>query len=42
MELRIIPTAMHTLDDVQRTLEAFSEVGEKLKNGFYKDKNGLS
>lgn len=42
MELRIIPTAMHTLEDVQRTLEAFTEVGEKLKNGFYKDKNGLS
>lgn len=42
MELRIIPTATHTLDDVQRTLEAFSEVGEKLSKGFYKDKNGLS
>lgn len=42
MELRIIPTAMHSMDDVQRTLEAFTEVGERLKNGFYKDKNGLS
>jgi glycine C-acetyltransferase len=42
MELRIIPTAMHTHEDVQRTLEAFSEVGEKLNSGFYKDKNGLS
>ncbi len=42
MELRIIPTATHSLEDVERTLEAFSEVGEKLKNGYYKDKNGLS
>lgn len=42
IELRIIPTATHTLDDVQRTLEAFSEVAEKLDKGFYKDKNGLS
>jgi len=42
IELRIIPTAMHTLEDVQRTLEAFSEVGERLNAGFYKDKNGLA
>ncbi|PWG79825.1 aminotransferase class I/II-fold pyridoxal phosphate-dependent enzyme [Pararcticibacter amylolyticus] len=39
MELRIIPTAAHTLDDVQRTLDAFSEVAEKLKSGYYKEQN---
>ena len=35
IELRLIPTAVHTLDDVQRTLDAFSDVSEKLKNGYY-------
>jgi len=34
--LRIIPTAAHTLDDVQRTLEAFSLVAEKIKDGTYR------
>ncbi|CAN5518335.1 aminotransferase class I/II-fold pyridoxal phosphate-dependent enzyme [soil metagenome] len=34
--LRIIPTAAHTLEDVQFTLEAFSSVAEKLKNGDYR------
>ncbi len=33
--LRIIPTALHTLEDVNRTLEAFSEVELKLKAGKY-------
>lgn len=37
IELRLIPTAMHTLEDVQRTLDAFSEVAEKLKAGHYKE-----
>jgi glycine C-acetyltransferase len=37
ISLRLIPTAMHTLEDVERTLEAFSEVSEKLKNGYYND-----
>lgn len=37
IELRLIPTAMHTLEDVERTLEAFSEVSEKLKSGYYND-----
>ena len=32
---RIIPTAVHTLEDVDRTLKAFSEVREKLAKGFY-------
>ncbi len=38
IELRLIPTAVHTIDDVNRTLDAFSEVAEKLKNGYYKEK----
>lgn len=33
--LRLIPTAMHSLEDVQRTLDAYSEVAEKLKSGYY-------
>lgn len=37
IELRLIPTAAHTLEDVQRTLDAFSEVSEKLKSGYYKE-----
>jgi len=37
IELRLIPTAVHTLEDVQRTLDAFSEVAEKLKSGYYKE-----
>lgn len=36
--LRLIPTAAHSLDDVQRTLNAYSEMGEKLKAGYYKEK----
>src|SRR5436189_53052 len=35
--LRIIPTAAHSLDDVQRTLDAYTEMGEKLKSGYYKE-----
>jgi glycine C-acetyltransferase len=35
--LRLIPTAAHTLEDVQRTLDAYSEMSEKLKAGFYKE-----
>ena len=35
--LRLIPTAMHTLEDVERTLLAFSEVGKKLNNGLYRE-----
>jgi glycine C-acetyltransferase len=34
---RIIPTAVHTLEDVERTLKAFSALKEKLDNGFYKE-----
>lgn len=35
MMLRIIPTAAHTFEDVERTIEAFSEVKEKLEAGKY-------
>lgn len=42
MELRIIPTASHSLQDVQRTLDAFSEVGEKLKSGYYKEQSPVT
>ncbi len=34
--LRIIPTAMHTLDNVNYTIKAFSEIKEKLISGKYK------
>ena len=33
--LRLIPTAMHTLEDVEITLDAFKKVNEKLKAGLY-------
>jgi len=36
--LRLIPTASHSLEDVERTLAAYTEMGEKLKAGFYKEK----
>lgn len=35
--LRIIPTATHSLEDVQRTLDAYTEMAEKLKSGYYKE-----
>ena len=34
--LRLIPTASHTLEDVEITLNAFSDIREKLENGTYK------
>jgi len=33
--LRLIPTAIHTMEDVRQTIEAFSGVQEKLKSGKY-------
>jgi len=33
--LRLIPTAVHTLEDVERTINVFSEVKVKLAQGFY-------
>lgn len=37
IELRLIPTAMHTIEDVQMTLEAFKEVSKRLKSGYYRE-----
>lgn len=34
--LRMIPTATHTMDDIQQTLDAFSSIRERLQNGTYK------
>ena len=34
--LRMIPTAMHTLEDVEETLQAFSSIRERLNSGLYK------
>lgn len=35
MILRLIPTAVHTLEDVKYTVECFSKVKEKLEKGVY-------
>lgn len=35
MLLRLIPTAVHTMEDIDLTLTCFSEVSEKLKSGHY-------
>ena len=35
--LRLIPTAAHSSEDVERTLAAYSEMGEKLRAGYYKE-----
>lgn len=37
--LRLIPSAVHTLADVEETLNAYSEVAEKLKSGYYESKS---
>ncbi|MBC6999242.1 aminotransferase class I/II-fold pyridoxal phosphate-dependent enzyme [Cytophaga sp. FL35] len=34
--LRMIPTATHTMEDIEATLEAFSAIRERLTNGTYK------
>ncbi len=34
--LRLIPTAAHNLDDVKETIDAFSSIRKKLKDGIYK------
>ncbi len=39
---RIIPTAAHTLADVEETLSAFSTLKEKLDKGFYKEEKLVS
>ncbi|MDR0368632.1 MAG: aminotransferase class I/II-fold pyridoxal phosphate-dependent enzyme [Bacteroidales bacterium] len=35
IQLRLIPTAVHTLDDVDYTIHVFREIKDKLKNGVY-------
>ena len=35
IELRLIPTAVHTLEDVERTVNVFKEVRDKLDKGIY-------
>lgn len=35
--LRLIPTAVHTLEDVKETIAAFEAVKEKLTSGYYKN-----
>ncbi|MEL6923635.1 MAG: aminotransferase class I/II-fold pyridoxal phosphate-dependent enzyme, partial [Bacteroidota bacterium] len=34
--LRLIPTSVHNLDDIKETLDAFTAVAEKLRQGVYK------
>ena len=33
--LRLIPTAVHTMEDVEYTLKTFNEIQEKLARGEY-------
>jgi glycine C-acetyltransferase len=35
--LRLIPTAVHTLEDVRETVSAFAAIKEKLTSGFYRN-----
>lgn len=35
--LRLIPTAVHTMDDIEQTLHAFETISEKLSRGVYKE-----
>ena len=39
---RIIPTAAHTMEDVEQTLTAFSELKHKLDEGFYRKEELVS
>ena len=36
--LRLIPTAVHTCEDIDQTIEAFKSVQEKLQSDYYKRK----
>lgn len=38
--LRLIPTASHTMEDIEITLDAFEAIAKKLKNGEYKVAEG--
>lgn len=35
--LRLIPTAVHTLEDIRESLDAFEAISSKLKSGVYKE-----
>ncbi|HPS84697.1 MAG TPA: pyridoxal phosphate-dependent aminotransferase family protein, partial [Bacteroidales bacterium] len=35
--LRIIPTAVHTMEDVEYTLDSFKKIKKKLQDGGYAD-----
>ncbi len=37
--LRLIPTAVHTEEDVDYTIKCFKEIQEKLRTGYYQDKS---
>jgi glycine C-acetyltransferase len=39
--LRLIPTAVHTLEDVNETIEAFAAIREKLSAGAYRVESGI-
>jgi glycine C-acetyltransferase len=41
MLLRLIPTAAHSLEDVERTVKSFISVREKLEAGAYKGEKVL-
>ena len=34
--LRVIPTAAHTMEDVEQTIEAFKAVRDKFESGYYR------
>jgi glycine C-acetyltransferase len=36
--LRLIPTAAHTMEDVEYTIKAFKEIKAKVDNNIYPDK----
>jgi glycine C-acetyltransferase len=36
--LRLIPTADHTMEDVEMTIKAFTEIADKLNKGLYAGK----
>ena len=40
--MRLIPTAVHTLEDVERTVKSFAEVKERLAEGAYKSETVAS
>lgn len=37
--IRLIPTAVHTLEDVEYTINAFKKVHDKLQKGYYQSEN---